>query len=233
MSLKRKKAYEKQIEQIDNSISRVNEQQMMLENQRTTAETVLALQQGVRANKATMQVFVRSVHSANQCCNQGLLGNTAVWLQPCCSFCPLWISPVSAVVIYQKQFGVSCVAIECCFFALQELNIDDVDKTMDEISEAQDQMQQMNDVLSQPIGAAADMDEDELAAELAVGCAFALSVAESGWPFYVAAFPVCPHTVEATTSQYKLSAFCYIDIPYVSVVQTARHHANLLSQLFR
>ena len=55
-------------------------------------------------------------------------------------------------------------------FVLQELNIDDVDKTMDEISEAQDQMQQMNDVLSQPIGAAADMDEDELAAELAVGC---------------------------------------------------------------
>ena len=41
---------------------------------------------------------------------------------------------------------------------------------MDEISEAQDQMQQMNDVLSQPIGAAADMDEDELAAELAVSC---------------------------------------------------------------
>lgn len=58
MSLKRKKAYEKQIEQIDNSIARVNEQQMMLENQRTTAETVLALQQGVRANKATMQASV-------------------------------------------------------------------------------------------------------------------------------------------------------------------------------
>lgn len=63
MSLKRKKAYEKQIEQIDNSISRVNEQQMMLENQRTTAETVLALQQGVRANKATMQVPVCSAQS--------------------------------------------------------------------------------------------------------------------------------------------------------------------------
>ena len=60
MSLKRKKAYEKQIEQIDNSISRVNEQQMMLENQRTTAETVLALQQGVRANKATMQASLVS-----------------------------------------------------------------------------------------------------------------------------------------------------------------------------
>lgn len=54
---------------------------------------------------------------------------------------------------------------------MQELNIDDVDKTMDEISEAQDQMQQMNDVLSQPIGTAADLDEDELAAELAVSFA--------------------------------------------------------------
>lgn len=66
MSLKRKKAYEKQIEQIDNSISRVNEQQMMLENQRTTAETVLALQQGVRANKATMQVRLWFAHNAAQ-----------------------------------------------------------------------------------------------------------------------------------------------------------------------
>lgn len=60
MALKRKKALEKQIEQIDNSISRVNEQQMMLENQRTTAETVLALQQGVRANKATMQASLQT-----------------------------------------------------------------------------------------------------------------------------------------------------------------------------
>lgn len=43
-----------------------------------------------------------------------------------------------------------------------------MDKTADEISEAQDQMQQMNDVLSQPIGTAADLAEVELAAELAV-----------------------------------------------------------------
>ena len=48
------------------------------------------------------------------------------------------------------------------------MNIEDVDKTMDEISDAQDQMQQMNDVLAQPIGGAADLDDDELAAELAV-----------------------------------------------------------------
>lgn len=54
---------------------------------------------------------------------------------------------------------------------LQEMNIEDVDKTMDEISEAQDQMQQMNDVLAQPIGGTADLDDDELAAELAVSLA--------------------------------------------------------------
>ena len=87
MSLKRKKAYEKQIEQIDNSISRVNEQQMMLENQRTTAETVLALQQGVRANKATMQVLVRSLYNANWSSNLALLCNTALWLQSQCFLC--------------------------------------------------------------------------------------------------------------------------------------------------
>ena len=77
---------------------------------------------------------------------------------------------------------------------MQELNIDDVDKTMDEISEAQDQMQQMNDVLSQPIGAAADMDEDELAAELAVGFSIALSVAET-W----LSFLLCCHIQSACT----------------------------------
>lgn len=65
---------------------------------------------------------------------------------------------------------------------------------MDEISEAQDQMQQMNDVLSQPIGAAADMDEDELAAELAVGCSLTLSVAET-WR----SLSLCCHTQSACT----------------------------------
>ena len=54
------------------------------------------------------------------------------------------------------------------------MNIEDVDKTMDEISDAQDQMQQMNDVLAQPIGGAADLDDDELAAELAVSLCIAL-----------------------------------------------------------
>lgn len=45
-------------------------------------------------------------------------------------------------------------------------NIDDVDKTMDEINEQTENMKQIQEALSAPIGAAADFDEDELAAEL-------------------------------------------------------------------
>ncbi|XP_010540987.1 PREDICTED: vacuolar protein sorting-associated protein 32 homolog 2-like [Tarenaya hassleriana] len=45
-------------------------------------------------------------------------------------------------------------------------NIDDVDKTMDEINEQTENMKQIQDALSAPIGAAADFDEDELEAEL-------------------------------------------------------------------
>ncbi|CDY48601.1 BnaA01g07640D [Brassica napus] len=46
------------------------------------------------------------------------------------------------------------------------LNIDDVDKTMDEINEQTENMKQIQEALSTPIGAAADFDEDELEAEL-------------------------------------------------------------------
>ncbi|CAL9084179.1 unnamed protein product [Musa textilis] len=45
-------------------------------------------------------------------------------------------------------------------------NIDDVDKTMDEINEQTESMKQIQEALSAPIGAAADFDEDELEAEL-------------------------------------------------------------------
>ncbi|KAI3716821.1 hypothetical protein L1987_67993 [Smallanthus sonchifolius] len=46
------------------------------------------------------------------------------------------------------------------------VNIDDVDKTMDEINEQTENMKQIQEALSAPIGAAADFDEDELEAEL-------------------------------------------------------------------
>ncbi|KAF5748515.1 vacuolar protein sorting-associated protein 32 2 [Tripterygium wilfordii] len=45
-------------------------------------------------------------------------------------------------------------------------NINDVDKTMDEINEQSDNMKQIQEALAAPIGAAADFDEDELEAEL-------------------------------------------------------------------
>ncbi|CAL9151884.1 unnamed protein product [Musa hybrid cultivar] len=45
-------------------------------------------------------------------------------------------------------------------------NIDDVDKTMDEINEQTESMKQIQEALSAPIGGAADFDEDELEAEL-------------------------------------------------------------------
>ncbi|KAJ7296128.1 hypothetical protein O6H91_20G019500 [Diphasiastrum complanatum] len=45
-------------------------------------------------------------------------------------------------------------------------NIDDVDKTMDEINEQTENVKQIQEALSAPIGAAADFDDDELEAEL-------------------------------------------------------------------
>ncbi|XP_024983388.1 vacuolar protein sorting-associated protein 32 homolog 2-like [Cynara cardunculus var. scolymus] len=44
-------------------------------------------------------------------------------------------------------------------------NIDDVDKTMDEINEQTENMKEIEEALATPIGAAADFDEDELEAE--------------------------------------------------------------------
>lgn len=102
MALKKKKMYETQLEQVENNILRVNEQQMMLENQRTTVETVSALRNAAQASKQTMS----------------------------------------------------------------EMKINDVDSVLDEINEQTDQMQQIQDAMAQPIGAAADLDEDELLGEL-------------------------------------------------------------------
>ena len=54
MALKKKKMYETQLEQCENNILRVNEQQMMLENQRTMVETVSVLRDAAHASKSTM-----------------------------------------------------------------------------------------------------------------------------------------------------------------------------------
>ena len=49
------------------------------------------------------------------------------------------------------------------------MRIDDVDRVLDEINDQTDQMRQIQDAMGQPIGAAADIDEDELLNELEVG----------------------------------------------------------------
>jgi charged multivesicular body protein 4 len=49
----------------------------------------------------------------------------------------------------------------------KETNIDEVDKVMDDINEQSEKMRQVQEALGQPVGYAADMDEDELDAELA------------------------------------------------------------------
>jgi len=47
--------------------------------------------------------------------------------------------------------------LSCIIFFFR--NIDDVDKTMDEINEQTENMKMIQDALSAPIGAAADFDE--------------------------------------------------------------------------
>ena len=49
----------------------------------------------------------------------------------------------------------------------RDTNIDDVDKVMDDINEQSEKMRQVQEALGQPVGYAADLDEDELDAELA------------------------------------------------------------------
>ncbi|XXG86012.1 hypothetical protein AAC387_Pa11g1004 [Persea americana] len=46
------------------------------------------------------------------------------------------------------------------------LSVDDIDKTMEEVNEHTESMKQIQDALAAPVGAAADIDEDELEAEL-------------------------------------------------------------------
>ena len=52
---------------------------------------------------------------------------------------------------------------------MNEMKIENVDKVLDEINDQNDQMQQIQDAMAQPIGAAADLDEDDLLSELQVG----------------------------------------------------------------
>mmetsp|Transcript_712 Transcript_712/g.1706 ORF Transcript_712/g.1706 Transcript_712/m.1706 type:complete len:230 (+) Transcript_712:259-948(+) len=102
LSLKNKKLYETQLEQIENNILRIHEQKISLENQSTTIQTVTALQASTEASKQ----------------------------------------------------------------AFKDMNIDKVDKVLDDINEQNDQMREINEAIGQPTGLMANMDDDDLMAEL-------------------------------------------------------------------
>lgn len=55
---------------------------------------------------------------------------------------------------------------------MQELDIQSVDKVLDEINEQADQMAQIQEAMAQPMGGAAALDEDDLMAELEVSLPF-------------------------------------------------------------
>ena len=110
--------------QIDNNILRVHEQQSLLENQRTTVETVAAMQAATKAQKETMAEF----------------------------------------------------------------KIDNVDKVLEEIVEQNDQMQEIQAALAQPLGPAAEIDEDDLLNELQVGFIFYIFVGYNNGPLFVFCF---------------------------------------------
>ena len=57
--------------------------------------------------------------------------------------------PNVSITIYE----IGCLIVSFC------RNIDDVDKTMDEINEQTENMKQIQEALSNPIGASADFDE--------------------------------------------------------------------------
>ena len=101
--LKRKKLYEQQIESLAQHQLKLQEQVIMLEGSKATAETFGALRSGAGA---------------------------------------------------MKQLA-------------RETNVEDVDATMDMINEQTDKMRQVQEALGQPIGVAAELDEDELEEELA------------------------------------------------------------------
>ncbi|CAL6410975.1 unnamed protein product [Bathycoccus prasinos] len=101
--LKRKKLYESQSEVVANQQLKLQEQMIVLEGSKATAETFNALKSGAGA---------------------------------------------------MKQLA-------------KETDVDKVDKVMDEISDQTEKMRQVNEALGQQVGYAAELDEDELEAELA------------------------------------------------------------------
>nr|GEV45979.1 hypothetical protein [Tanacetum cinerariifolium] len=123
--LKRKKLYERQIEQLGNFQLRIHDQMIMLEGAKATTETVDALRTGADAMKAYNKHI-----NMNICSRGGKMDS--------------------------RVDGVMCQILI--------RNINDVDKTMDELNEQSESMKQIWDTIQ--TYTFADFDEDELEAEL-------------------------------------------------------------------
>ena len=74
---------------------------------------------------------------------------------------------------------------------MSDMKITDVDHVLEEISDQADQMSQIQDAMSQPLGAAADMDMDELEAELEVRCSHCHSLFLSAVGLYLREAGAC------------------------------------------
>ncbi|GJN38791.1 hypothetical protein PR202_gb27865 [Eleusine coracana subsp. coracana] len=126
------------------SLDKLNEM-IMLEAAKATTETVDALRTGASAMKA--------MHKS-----------TYVTLYKPLSLNMIMLEAAKATTETVDALRTGASAMKAMH---KSTNIDDVDKTMDEINDNMENMRQIQDLLSTPMGAAADFDEDELEAELA------------------------------------------------------------------
>ncbi|MBA0568055.1 hypothetical protein Golob_005573 [Gossypium lobatum] len=143
---------------------------IMLEGAKATTETVDALRTGAAAmkamQKATYVFYIFLLLDKNF-----PLGFSSLYLSLCRMITiSLKFAGLQFMLIYISTYlhEEQAVVNSKCYTENGFLcrNIDDVDKTMDEINEQTENMKQIQEALSTPIGAAADFDEDELEAEL-------------------------------------------------------------------
>jgi glycine cleavage system regulatory protein len=66
-----------------------------------------------------------------------------------------------------RQLGAAAAAAVAAVAHLQEMKIENIDSTLEEIQEVGEQMRVINEAISQPVGGFADMEMDDLEAELA------------------------------------------------------------------
>ena len=136
--LKKKKLYEQQIEQLQNQQLKLEEQVITLEGSKTTAETFTALKSGAGAMKQLhKETNIDEVDKVRPDLSSKELKIQKI--QPTTPALPYPYHPHPPTQI----------------------------QVMDDINEQTEKMRQVQDALGQPVGYAADLDEDELEEELA------------------------------------------------------------------